>query len=300
MPNPNRDDEVKPTKPQPKGTNASVGGTFNPSSLLNSIKSFTTNPFPTIGSWFQKAVTVQPTTRNPYYQVRHGDTFNSISRSTMTPLDKLVAANAGIKSAPPAGSYIKLDFADRHTTASPMTNINPSGDRVSIPASPALYRGGVVVPGMTGPASMGISNSSSAQYYMSPAQVMTEVQQINLADMMGMQVKEVSFQAAQANGVIPDQMIQAGYTQNFITGKWVLSGGGASTAPGRNVGGYNAMTGDRWGPGGTGNNSGGAIRNIHGTLMNGGGGGEKRPVAKKATNVGAGPSTVLGLRLGSG
>jgi hypothetical protein len=251
------------------------------SGIVGGLKSFVSNMFG--GGAAQKAMATQ----SPYYQVKPGDSFQSIG---ITP-QKYMAYNQGVKTLPSSGSYIATGYTSeggmsRNTvpTSSPYTSEggmsrNYTGNPVQ---APAQYRG----------------NALGGMPNVSDQQLMGEIQNIQLMNTMNKPVTAMSFQAAAAQGYTPQGMAQQGWVQNFVTGQWVPKP--ANAAPSNWVA-PNATTNA---PGGRGNRGGGAIRNAKGSLRNPsrglGNNGAAAVVPLSPDNAAASSQTVLGLRMGSG
>lgn len=117
--------EIPKTPPKPKNPLTDlmgyVKGLFNPASLLPNASSPTTAN--------QNMGTANPTP--PYYQIRDSDKdMMSVSQNLNLPMEDLIAANGGVQTIPPSGSYIATQ--------------RPAGSQ---PAAPSAGPTGVPPPG---------------------------------------------------------------------------------------------------------------------------------------------------------
>jgi hypothetical protein len=245
--------------------------------IVGGLKSFVSNMFG--GGGAQKAMATQ----SPYYQVKSGDTFQSIGISPQ----QYMAANQGIKTLPSSGSYI----ATGYTSEGGM-------NRNTVPTtSPYTSEGGMSRNYTGNP------NVPPPDYRGNPlsitAQTQAEVTKINQMAQAQQPVTAISFQAAQALAETPQTMAAKGWVQNFSTGQWVPAGtagaGKSNWVP------PNAYTNA---PGGRGNRGGSSIRNAKGSLRNPsrglGNNAGPAPTIQLPDNAAASNQTVLGLRMGSG
>lgn len=269
-----------------------IAGAAN--SFLNQFKSFTQNPFSSVGNFFKGQIaSTQPALQTPFYQVKPGDTLQTIGLNPQS----FMNANNGVKTLPPPGSFIATGAqsprASRNTIPAPTPYTSEGGMNRNYTGNP-LQSNSSLSPSLSSNNYRGNPLGGMAAP-LTDAQIAQEVKSINFLYQSNSAPSSISFQTAAARGETPQSMVQQGWTQNFVTGQWVPA------AAARNN--WVAPNNTTNAPGGRGNRSGGSVRNAHGSLMGGHGGHRGEEVAAAVTpmdNAGDTGSTTLGLQIGSG